>query len=104
MIIEERNYSIVPGQLGNYLKIYTDGPLDLQKRILGNLIGYFTTEIGGLSKLVHHWGYASFEERAERRTLLAREPQWQAYLEACTPLIQKMENRILLPTDFSPIQ
>jgi len=104
MIIEKRNYSIVPGKLGSYLKIYTDGPLDLQKRILGNLIGYFTTEIGGLSMLIHHWGYASFEERSERRALLAREAQWQAYLDACTPLIQKMENRILVPTAFSPIR
>jgi len=104
MIIEERIYTIVPGQIGNYLKIYTGGPLDLQKRILGNLIGYFTSETGDLSTLVHLWGYQSLYDRAGRRAQLAREPEWQAYLAACTPLIQKMENRLLLPTDFSPIQ
>ncbi|SIO67039.1 NIPSNAP protein [Bradyrhizobium erythrophlei] len=104
MIVEERIYSIIPGQLGAYLKIYTSGPLDLQKRILGKLLGYFTTEVGELSTLVHLWCYESLNDRAERRALLAQDPEWQTYLEVCTPLIVRMENRLLLPTDFSPIR
>lgn len=102
MIVEERQYNIVPGRLGAYLDIYAKGPLELQKRILGNLIGYFTTETGELSTLVHLWGYASLDERARRRALLAQEPEWQAYLTACTPLIQRMTSRFLVPTAFSP--
>ena len=34
-------------------------PRELQQRILGNLIGYFTTEIGMLNQSVHLWGYTS---------------------------------------------
>lgn len=103
MIVEERIYTIAPGKLGAYLEIYTKGPLDLQKRIQGNLIGYFTTEVGQLSSLVHFWGYDSFEDRLERRARLAAEPEWQEYLKACTPMIIEMQNRIMLPTLFSPI-
>ncbi len=104
MIVEERVYTIKAGALGDYLKIYTNGPLDLQKKVLGNLIGYFVTEVGPLSTLVHLWGYDSFEERQSRRAALAAEKVWQDYLVACTPLIANMENRILLPTAFSPIR
>ena len=103
MIVEERIYTIAAGQLPAYLEAYTAGPLDLQKRILGNLIGYFQTDFGPLSTLVHLWGYDSLDERSRRRAELAKEPEWQAYLKLCTPLIVKMENRLLLPTAFSPI-
>lgn len=103
MIVEERVYTIAAGQLPTYLEAYTAGPLELQKRILGNLLGYFTTDFGPLSTLVHLWGYASLEERTRRRAELAQEPEWQAYLAKCTPLIVKMENRLLIPTAFSPI-
>jgi hypothetical protein len=104
MLIEERIYTIAAGKLPTYLALYTNGPLELQTRILGNLLGYFTSEIGPLSTLVHLWGYSSFEDRISRREALSAEPEWQNYLSAVTPLIVKMENRLLVPTAFSPIQ
>ncbi|EXL03618.1 NIPSNAP family protein [Aquamicrobium defluvii] len=104
MIVEERIYTIQAGQLGRYLSIYSDGPMQLQSRVLGQMLGYFTTEIGDLSTLVHLWGYESHAERDRRRALLAQESEWQAYLAECTPLIRSMENRIMVPTTFSPIR
>jgi len=104
MIIEERIYRIQAGRLPEYLAKYQEMGLELQKRVLGNLIGYFTTDIGALSTLVHLWGYESLDDRAARRAALANESAWQDYLRVCTPLIVDMENRILLPTAFSPIR
>ncbi len=104
MIVEERIYRIQAGKLPEYLARYEAMGLELQKRVLGNMIGHFTTEIGPLSTLVHLWGYDSLEDRAQRRAALAKEPAWQEYLAACTPMIVEMENRILLPTAFSPLR
>jgi hypothetical protein len=104
MIVEERIYKIAAGRLPEYLERYEALGLGLQQRVLGNLIGYFTTEIGPLSTLVHLWGYQSLEDRNERRATLAREPAWQEYLKVCTPMILEMENRILVPTSFSPLR
>ena len=59
MIIEERQYRIAAGRLSEYLAIYEKLGLQIQSRILGNLIGYFRSEIGELSCLVHLWGYES---------------------------------------------
>lgn len=104
MIVEERTYRIKPGQLPAYLALYDGRPRELQQAILGNLVGYFTTESGDLNNLVHLWAYDSFDERTERRARLAAESDWQAYLVRCTPLILRMSNRFLTPLPFSPIR
>jgi hypothetical protein len=104
MIVEERTYRIRTGKLPEYLANYEAMGLGLQKQILGNLIGYFTTEIGPLSTIVHMWGYDSLDDRARRRTALAGKSEWQEYLRVCTPMIASMENRILIPTAFSPLR
>lgn len=104
MIVELRTYTLHPGKLPEFLKVYLPEPLELQKRILGNLIGYFTTEAGTLNQLVHLWGYESFEDRLRRRAQLMAEPLWQDYLGKGMPFIQLQESKILLPTAFSPLK
>lgn len=106
MIVEERLYSLKPEYpVKALLDIYeSTGALELQARVLGRLIGYFTTEVGMLNCVVHLWGYDSFEERANRRAALNIEPVWQDYLDKVRPMLVSMENRLLLPTPFSPIR
>ena len=104
MIIDERTYTIHIGKIPEYLKLYQAEGLEIQKRTLGNLIGYFVTEIGTLSTVVHLWAYDSMEDRAQRRATQAKDPAWQAYLAKMQPLVTAMENRILAPTSFSPLR
>jgi len=104
MIVEERIYRIRGGKMQEYLKLVREEGIAIQQPILGNLIGYFVTEIGPLSHVIHMWGYASFEDRAARRGQLAQDPGWQAFIPRLTALIESSENRILLPTDFSPLR
>ena len=104
MIVEERIYRIRSGQMGKYLALVREEGLEIQQPILGRLIGYFFTEIGPLSHVVHMWAYDSFEERVKRRQQLAQDPRWQAFIPKLTALIESSENRILSPTDFSPLQ
>ncbi len=104
MIVDERTYTIHIGKIPAYLKLYQEEGLEIQKRTLGNLIGYFVTEVGQLSTVVHLWAYDSVEDRAKRRAELAANPAWQAYLAKMQPLVTAMENRILTPTAFSPLR
>lgn len=104
MIIEQRTYAFHPGTLPKFFKIYEDtGARELQQRILGNLVGYFTSEIGPLNQSVHMWSYTSLNDRAERRAALMAEPVWRDFLAEIVPFIQTQDSKILLPTDFSPI-
>ncbi len=103
MIVEERTYTLHPGKTVAYLKAYEEVGLDVQRAILGNLIGYFTTEIGTLNQIVHMWGYEDMADRQARRSKLLEDPTWQSYVETIRPLVIHQENRILVPTSFSPI-
>jgi len=103
MIVEERIYTLHPGKVPEYLRLYEAEGLAIQTRILGRLIGYFSTEIGPLNQIIHMWGYDSFEERTRRRAVLLADPQWKAFVPKLQTLIETMENKILVPAPFSPI-
>jgi len=104
MIVDERSYRLVPGKLKEWQALYEKEGLPVQSRILGNLIGFFVTEIGTLNTIVHLWGYENFAEREKRRAQMNADPAWQAYLAKAAPFVQRMENRILTPLPFSPIK
>lgn len=104
MIFEERIYRIRNGQMTKYLSLVRDEGLRIQQPILGNLIGYFITEIGPLSHVVHMWGYDSLDDRAERRKKLSEDPRWRVFIPKLSDLIESADNRILVPTDFSPLR
>lgn len=104
MIVEERIYRIRTGRMGRYLQLVREEGLAIQQPILGHLVGYFTTEIGALSQVTHIWAYADLEDRRKRRQQLADDPRWQAFLPKLSENIELAENRILLPTDFSPLR
>jgi hypothetical protein len=104
MIVEERTYKIRSGQLPTYLELVRNEGLAIQQPVLGNLIGYFVTEIGPLNHVVHLWGYETLDDRAVRRARLSAMPEWQAFTKRLSQTIETMDNRILLPTDFSPLK
>ncbi|ABD55185.1 NIPSNAP family protein [Jannaschia sp. CCS1] len=104
MIIEQRTYDFHPGAIPKFFNIYEEtGARELQMRILGNLVGYYMTELGPLNQTVHLWGYASLDDRAARRTALMQEDVWRGFLGQILPLLQRQESKILLPQPFSPI-
>lgn len=104
MIVEQRIYTLHPGKVPEMVRLYRDEGLALQQRHLGRFIGYFTTETGNLNQVVFMWGFDSLDDRAARRERMAQDPEWQRYLQKVVPLLVKQENRILRPTDFSPIR
>ena len=55
---------------------------------------------------MHIWGYEDQGDRERRRNAMAADPAWAAYLKKAAELgvLDHMENRILKPTDFSPVQ
>ena len=97
MIVEERIYTLKIGAVGAYRDLYVAEGLAIQKRILGNLLGYYFTEVGPQNQVVHLWGYDDFADRAARRAELFRDPDWLAYVEKSAPLLERMENKILKP-------
>jgi hypothetical protein len=104
MIVEQRDYHVFTGKLNELVNLYETEGIDLQQSYLGNLIGVFTTDIGELSTYTSLWGYESLAAREERRGKLQADDAWKAFLAKIQPLIHTQQNRILVPTSFSPIR
>ncbi|MSO73709.1 MAG: NIPSNAP family protein [Alphaproteobacteria bacterium] len=100
MIVEERIYTLHIGKQGEYLSLYEKEGMTVQKRILGMMVGYYTTEAGPLNQVIHLWGYESFEDRLRRRKELFANPEWMAYIAKIRPLIVTQESKILIPAPF----
>jgi hypothetical protein len=104
-IIEERCYillaSVTPVE---YFVLYETEGLALQSEALGQPLGYFATEFGQLNAVISLWRYESFEDRRIRRSKLASNANWQAFLAKLRPMISQMSNRLLVPAPFSVLR
>ena len=67
MIVEQREYHIHTGKLGELVALYEGEGIAIQQEILGNLLGWFTTDVGALSTVVSLWGYPSSAARDQPR-------------------------------------
>lgn len=102
MIVEARTYTLHPGQVPRFMQLMADGGIDIEKRHLGRLLGFYSTEFGSINKVLHVWAFESHDDRTRRRRLLYADPQWQAFVPTVLPLIRDMHNEILVPAPFSP--
>jgi len=103
MIYEQRVYRLKNGTLNEYLRLIGDEGIAIQRRHLGNLIGYFFTEIGPLNEITHIWSFEDYEDRNKRRAQLAADPEWIAFLPKIAGLIEEGSNKFLKPSAFSPL-
>jgi len=103
VIVEQRTYTLRPGATPAFVALVRDEGLAIQAPHLGAPLGYFTSESGTLNQIVHLWGFDSAGDRETRRAALAADPAWQAFVPKVLELIDRMESRILIPTDFSAI-
>ena len=104
MIVEQRDYHVYTGKLPELVGLYESEGIPLQEEILGSLVGAFTTDVGALSTYTTLWRYESYGEREEKRARLQADERWQAFLRKVQPLMHTQQNRILLPTSFSPLR
>ncbi len=103
MIYEHRTYRLRNGTVPEYLRLVESEGIAIQRRHLGELVGYFTSEIGPLNEILHIWAFADLADRTQRRAALTADPAWQAFLPKIQILIESGENKILKPAPFSPL-
>lgn len=98
--IDFRVYTLHPGKLGAFFKLYEAEGMATQVKHLGNCLGFYQSDIGPQHQVVHLWGYADITDRARRRAAMQGDPSWNAYLAKAAPLFTRMENSILRPAPF----
>lgn len=102
MIVDLRIYTIKPGRMNEFVKLYEDHGWPLQKQYLGNCLGWYTVIEGGLNRVVHLWGYSDQGDRERRRAAMAADPGWGVYLTKSRELdaLVSQETSIVKPTGF----
>ncbi|HEX5285424.1 MAG TPA: NIPSNAP family protein [Polaromonas sp.] len=105
MIVELRTYTVKPLRTSDFLQLYEQAALPLQKKYLGQLIGFFVSEVGPLNQVVHLWGFDSLAERERRRQQMELDPGWTLYRDALRELdvILQQDTKLLKSVPFSPL-
>ena len=67
-------------------------------------VAIWSSELGELNRVVHIWSYESLEHRARVRKAFMADPLWKETVAKLQPLMQVMESKILIPTEFSPLK
>jgi hypothetical protein len=103
MLVDIRRYTIVPGMLKAYLEVYERHGLPVQRRHVGDPLGYFISEVGELNQVVHLWGYEDAADRQQRRAQMERDPDWVEYkkMTASGKYIQRQENQLVISASWS---
>ncbi|MBD3709441.1 NIPSNAP family protein [Klebsiella pneumoniae] len=107
MIYEKRTYTINPLKMADWLALYQSDAPAVQTDHLGQLIGFFFTEIGVVNQVVHIWAYES------PRTIVwcaargwPEDERWQTFSRKNRELaaVERLESVLMRPTAFSPLQ
>jgi hypothetical protein len=104
MILDERSYTVKPELLKFYLDTYVAEGMAIQVGHLGDLVGWFTTDVGVINEVVHIWRYEGLGERERRRAAMEADPAWLAFRAKTSHCVTRMHSRILRPTAFSPMR
>ena len=104
MIVDLRTYTVQPGALGAYLKLYGAEGWPVQTRHLPGCRGYYIVEVGVQNRVVHLWEYEDIAERARRRAAMESDPAWNAYRAKSAAFMHVQENKVMKPAPFWPMK
>ncbi len=93
--VEMRHYRLKVGAPERWVKEYFEKGYEAQRKYLGEPVGYYTTEFGGINEIYHLWRYDTLEERAQKRKALFEDPQWLEFVREIAPLVEMQENVML---------
>ena len=103
MLFDLRTYTLKVGSVRDFLALYASEGLAVQSAHLGAPLGYYTTEVGELSQVVHLWQYQDMADRERRRAALEADPRWLAYRDKSSLCghVVRQQNSLLKAVDFA---
>ena len=108
-VFEMRTYTTHPGRLDALHARFRDHTNKIFVKHGMQLVGYWTptAEETSSNTLVYILAYPSMEARQASWKAFVNDPDWiKAFAEskADGPIVMKVENRFMAPTDYSPIK
>ena len=107
MIYELRTYYIMPGKMPDIQNRFANHTLGFFERHGVQVVGFWTELVGQNDTLVYITAFESMADREEKWNAFMSDPEWlavRAETEKDGQIVARVENRILQPTEFSPLQ
>ncbi len=108
MVHELRIYTAATGRLAALQARFRDHTCALFEKHGITNVAYWTNTIGGPNdELWYILGYPSLEARAASWASFAADPEWHRVRDESErdgPIVARIENRVITPTDFSPLR
>lgn len=108
MIVEMRVYYCAPTRMPALLERFRGTTLDFFKKYGIEQIGFFTTLVGPDNHaLTYFLKWDDMAQREVRWNAFQADPDWiakRAASEAQSPILARIENSFLAPTDFSAMR
>jgi hypothetical protein len=100
-LLEIRSYTLAPGGVPGMIDRWAP---KIEERVkLSPLVGAWYSELGGLNKWVHIWGYKDAAERQRIRSEAIARGVWPPGGGGPGSML-KQENKLVMPAAFSPIR
>ena len=98
-IVEVRTYTAHPGSSSSYVELAAAAADTRRKHCKDGWKLFLSAETGSgsLSDFIHIYTYDSLQHRQEVRAQMARDPQWQLFLEASRPCLSSQRSEIFCP-------
>lgn len=101
-VYEFRTYRLYPGKVSDWLATFKSGLAAREK--YSKLFGLWSSDVGELNRVAHLWGYTDLNHRAQVRKDSLADPVWKETVGKLAQFMQLMENKLLVPTEFSPLR
>jgi len=104
---EMRTYTFAPGELSKLHKVWEKAIPEREK--YSPLVAVMHTEVGGLNRFTHIWAYNSLDHRTTARDKAVAAGIWPPSAVAKKlgmpdAVLTAQENKIVMPSAFSPLQ
>lgn len=101
-IYEFRYYQTQPARQKEWLDLFR-GIMPVREKYSQN-VGVFSNDGGALNEVSHLWAYPDYNARQSIRAEVAKDPEWQKFVAAGSPLLVTMNSVALIPAPHSPLK
>ena len=105
MICELRIYHIVPGKMADINKRFRNHTMKLFEKHGIKVVGFWSTVFGESDELIYMTAFEDMSHRERAWNAFMQDPEWvkvKSESEVAGPLVARVSNRLLKPTDYSP--
>ena len=107
MIYELRIYHVMPGKMADINNRFKNHTMKLFEKHGVKVVGFWETVVGESDELIYITAFDDLAHREKAWGSFANDPEWikiKSESEANGVLVARVTNKLLRPTEYSPIK